>query len=168
MSYTPSIGNLTTKLSNAWTAAKKWWNNNVKLSIPSLSFKVTYTTSGLGTVKKAIVNALGLSGWPKLSFAANGGIFDAGSLIWAGERGPEVVANASGGKTGVMNVDQMQDAVFEGVYAAVMAANRASQGEGGNQSINVYLDGKQITATVEKHQRERGASIMGNQVYNYG
>ena len=79
----------------------------------------------------------------------------------------EIQANAGGGKTGVMNVDQMQDAVFEGVYAAVMAANRASQGDGG-QAINVYLDGKQITATVEKRQRERGASIMGNQVYNYG
>ena len=116
----------------------------------------------------SIMNALDLPGWPKLSFAAAGGIFDAGSLIWAGERGAEIVANAGGGKTGVMNVQQMSDAVFEGVYAAVMAANRASQGEGGSQSINVYLDGKQITAAVEKRQRERGANIMGNQVYNYG
>jgi len=49
-----------------------------------------------------------------------------------------------------------------------MAANRASQGDGGGQSINVYLDGKQITATVEKRQRERGANLMGTQVYNYG
>ena len=103
-----------------------------------------------------------------MTAAAAGGIFDAGSLIWAGERGAEVVANAGGGKTGVMNVQQMSDAVFEGVYAAVMAANRASHGEGGAQSINVYLDGKQITAAVEKRQRERGANIMGNQVYNYG
>jgi hypothetical protein len=95
-------------------------------------------------------------------------VFDTGSLIWAGERGPEVVANASGGKTGVMNVAQMSDAVYEGVYAAVRAANRASQGDGGAQSINVYLDGKQITAAVEKRQRERGASLMGNQVYHYG
>ena len=103
-----------------------------------------------------------------LKFAAAGGVFDTGSLIWAGERGAEVVANASGGKTGVMNVNQMQEAVYEGVYAAVMAANRASQGDGGSQSVNVYLDGRQITAAVEKRQRERGASIMGKQVYNYG
>ena len=30
-----------------------------------------------------------------------------------------------------------------------------------------YLDGKEITHTVEQHQRERGASIMGNEVYSY-
>ena len=166
--FTPGIGSIQKKLQDAWAAAKTWWKNNVKLSIPSMSFKVTYSTSGLGKVQKAVIKALGLSGWPKLSFAANGGIFDVGSLIWAGERGPEVVANAGGGKTGVMNVQQMSDAVFEGVYAAVIAANRASQGEGGGQAINVYLDGKQITAVVEKRQRERGTTIMGNQVYSYG
>ena len=66
-----------------------------------------------------------------------------------------------------MNVAQMQDAVYEGVYAAILAASRASSGEGGGQAVYVYLDGKQITAAVEKRQRERGASLMGNQVYNY-
>ena len=167
LSYTPSIGSIKSKLQSAWSTAKSWWNKNVKLSIPSLSFKVTYTTSGLGSVKKAIVNALGLKGWPKLSFAKYGGMFDAGSLIWAGEAGAEIVANAGGGKTGVMNVDQMSDAVYEGVYAAVMAAMRASNGGSGEQNVNIYLDGKQITSVVEKRQRERGASIMGNQVYSY-
>ena len=100
-------------------------------------------------------------------FSAFGLKYITGSLIWAGERGPEVVANAAGGKTGVMNVDQMQDAVFEGVYAAVMAANRAAGSENA-PAFNIYLDGKQITATVEKRQRERGSTIMGNQVYTYG
>ena len=154
------------KLVSAWNTAKDWWNRNVKLSIPSLSFKVTYTTEGLGTIKKAIVNALGLPGWPKLSFAANGGIFDMGSLVWAGEAGPEIVANAGGGKTGVMNVQQMSEAVYEGVYSAVIAAMRASE-SGGSQSVNVYLDGRQVYASMEQHRKERGASLMGNQVYSY-
>lgn len=167
LSFTPTIGSIKSKLQSAWNTAKSWWSKNVKLSIPSLSFKVTYTNDGLGTVKKAIVKALGLSGWPKLSFAKNGGIFDTGSLIWAGEAGAEVVANAGGGKTGVMNVDQMSEAVYEGVYAAVIAAMRATGGNGGEQAVNVYLDGKQITSAVEKRQHERGASIMGNQVYSY-
>lgn len=166
LSYTPSVGSIKDKLSTAWNTAKTWWNNNVKLSIPSLSFKVTYTE--VTGWKKAIVSALGLQGWPKLSFAASGGIFDTGSLVWAGEAGPEIVANAGGGKTGVMNVQQMSEAVYEGVYAAVVAAMRSSGGNGnGAQSVNVYLDGKQITATVEKRQRERGATIMGSQVYSY-
>ena len=150
-----------------WANVKKWWGEKAgslkaKLDISLPTINITWGK----------VTAFGKEfSYPKsfkLDFAAAGGIFDAGSLIWAGEHGAEIVANAGGGKTGVMNVDQMADAVFEGVYAAVMAANRASQGEGGNQSINVYLDGKQITATVEKRQRERGASIMGNQVYGYG
>ena len=158
---------LVSKISDGWNAVKKWWSNNVKLSIPSLSLKVTYTTSGLGTVKKAIVNALGLQGWPKISFAANGGIFDMGSLVWAGESGPEIVANAGGGRTGVMNVQQMSDAVYEGVYSAVVAAMRAGGGNGGTQAVNVYLDGREITSSVERRQHERGASIMGSQVYSY-
>lgn len=161
-SYTPSIGSIKDKLSSAWSTAKTWWNKNVKLSIPSLKFKVSYSTPSSKTMK-AIMKALDLPGWPKLSFAAGGGIFDQGSMIWAGERGPEVVANAAGGKTGVMNVAQMQDAVYEGVYAAVIAGMRASAG-GSAQSVNVYLDGRQITATVEQRQRERGATIMGKQV----
>ena len=150
-----------------WEEIKSWWNKNVKFSIPSLSFKVSYTTSGLGTIKNAIVKALNLPGWPKLSFAKNGGMFDAGSLIWAGEAGAEVVANAGGGKTGVMNVQQMQEAVYEGVYSAVVAAMRAGGGNGGSQSVNVYLDGKKLTQSVERHQRERGASFVGRQAYGY-
>ena len=54
------------------------------------------------------------------------------------------------------------------VASAVCIDKVYTQGDGGGQAVNVYLDGKQITATVEKRQRERGASIMGNQVYNYG
>ena len=77
------------------------------------------------------------------------------------------MATAAGGKTGVMNVQQMQDAVYEGVFAAVSAAMRGNGGGEGTQAVNVYLDGKQITAAVEKRQRERGAAIMGNEVYSY-
>ena len=164
LSYTPSIGSIKDKVISAWNSAKKWWNSNVKLStklnvqVPTIKVKWD-TASAFG---KEFRYPTGFS----LKFAADGGIFDAGSLIWAGERGAEIVANAGGNKTGVMNVQQMQDAVYEGVYAAVTAAMRGQNG-GGNQSVNVYLDGRQITASVEKRQRERGASLMGNEVYSY-
>lgn len=164
MSYTPSIGSIKDKVVSAWNTAKKWWSSNAKLStklnisVPTIKVKWE-TASAFG---KEFRYPTGFT----LKFAADGGIFDAGSLIWAGERGPEVVANASGGKTGVMNVQQMQEAVYDGVYAAVVAAMRGS-GERGTQSVNVYLDGRQITAAVEQRQRERGASLMGNEVYAY-
>lgn len=163
-SYTPSIGSIVDKVKSAWNTAKSWWNKNVslstKLNIKVPTIKVNWAeASAFG---KTFKYPTGFS----LKFAADGGIFDAGSLIWAGERGAEVVANASGGKTGVMNVQQMQEAVYEGVFAAVSAAMRGNNG-GGSQSVNVYLDGRQITAAVEQRQHERGASIMGNEVYGY-
>lgn len=164
MSYTPSIGSIADKIKSAWNTAKSWWNKNAKLStkldvkVPKITVKWD-TASAFG---KSFKYPTGFS----LKFAAAGGIFDQGSLIWAGERGPEVMAEAAGGKTGVMNVQQMQDAVYEGVFAAVSAAMRGNNG-GGEQVVKVYLDGREITSSVEAHQRERGASIMGNEVYAY-
>jgi hypothetical protein len=39
---------------------------------------------------------------------------------------------------------------------------------GGERTINVMLpDGRVLASYVDKSQRERGASIMGNQVYAY-
>lgn len=165
LSYTPSIGSIKDKIVSAWNTAKKWWSSNA-----SLSAKLNISVPKL-TVNWGEVSALGKTfKYPKsfsVKFAADGGIFDKGSLIWAGERGPEVMATAAGGKTGVMNVQQMQDAVYEGVYAAVSAAMRGSDGGRGSQAVNIYLDGRKITASVEQHQRERGASLLGNEVYSY-
>lgn len=163
--YTPNIGSIRDKLSSAWKTAKDWWNRNVKLSIPSLSFKVSYSTKGLNGVQKAITKVLNLPGWPKLSFAANGGMFEQGSMIWAGERGAEIVANASGGKTGVMNVQQMYQAVYDATYSAMVATRQTQQPSGG--SYNLYIDGKQVTSTVEKTQKNRGATIFGTEVYSF-
>ena len=165
LSYTPSIGSIKDKLVSAWNTAKSWWKN----SVGSLSTKLNISIPKI-TVKWDTISALGKEfRYPtgfKLTYAAAGGIFDQGSLVWAGERGPEIVANAAGGKTGVMNVEQMQDAVYEGVFAAITAA-MSGKSESGSQAVNVYLDGRQITAAVEQRQRERGATIMGNGVYSY-
>ena len=164
LSYTPSIGSIKDKIVSAWNTAKKWWTSNASLStklnvsVPKITVKWE-TASAFG---KEFRYPTGFS----LKFAANGGIFDQGSMIWAGERGPEIVANAAGGKTGVMNVQQMQDAVFEGVYSAVMAAMRGKNNEGSGE-IRVYLDGREISASVKKHERESGANIMGNEVYSF-
>ena len=58
--------------------------------------------------------------------------------------------------------------VSHGVYSAVLAAMSASSRDDGEQHFNIYLDGKQITASVEKRQRERGASLMtGGTAYGY-
>ena len=97
---------------------------------------------------------------------AAGGFPNAGQMFVAREAGPKLVGTI-GNRTAVANNDQIVEAVSEGVYVAVMNAMRANTGDGGQAVVNVYLDGKQLTSAVEKRQRERGASIMGTQVYAY-
>ena len=93
---------------------------------------------------------------------ADGGFVGAGQMFIAREAGPELVGNING-RTAVANNDQIVAAVSQGVYSAVVAAMSASSGSGG-QSVNVYLDGRQITAAVEKRQSERGMQLIGNQL----
>lgn len=96
---------------------------------------------------------------------ATGGFVDDGQLFIAREAGAEMVGSMNG-HTAVANNDQIVEGIYRGVYDAVTAA--MSQNGGGSTDVNVYLDGKKITAAVEKRQRERGASIMtGGVTFGY-
>lgn len=75
----------------------------------------------------------------------------------------EIAGKFSNGKSVVANNQQIVDGIAAGVYEAVVAAMRATSGSS-NQSVNVYLDGRQITAAVEKRQSERGMQLVGNQL----
>lgn len=86
---------------------------------------------------------------------ATGGFPDEGEMFIAREAGPELVGRI-GGRTAVANNDQIVSSVSKGVYDAMRAAEGNNTG---NFDVKVYLDGKQITAAVEKRQRERGATI---------
>jgi len=93
---------------------------------------------------------------------AQGGFPDQGQMFIAREAGPELVGNI-GGRTAVANNDQIVESVSAGVYSAVREAMGGITGQGGGQSVNfnLYLDGRQITNTVEQVQKERGLSLMG-------
>ena len=80
--------------------------------------------------------------------------------MWASEYSS---ANARGSSANTMSVEEMQEAVYEGVLAAMMAGQNGSSGN----EFYVYLDGRQITANVEKRQRERGVSIMGSEIKGF-
>lgn len=99
---------------------------------------------------------------PPIPTMASGGYVDAGQMFIAREAGPELVGNING-RTAVANNDQIVSAVSQGVYSAVLAAMGQSNGSN-RQNVNVYLDGKQITAAVEKRQSERGLALVGNQL----
>lgn len=99
---------------------------------------------------------------PDIPYLANGGFVDAGQMFIAREAGPELVGSING-RTAVANNDQIVSAVSQGVYSAVLAAMGQSNGSNG-QNVNVYLDGKQIYASVKKTESERGMALVGNQL----
>lgn len=172
------------KLDEAWKAVKDFFGvdewkkkvedavkaikDNFKMpSFPKIKLSVTYDKN-IGAVKKAICDALGLDGWPNLKWStyAQGGFPTTGQMFIAREAGPELVGNING-RSAVVNNDQIVAAVSQGVYSAVVSAMGVGN-QNGVQEIKVYLDGKQIMATVEKHQKERGATLMtGGMAYGY-
>ena len=62
----------------------------------------------------------------------------------------------------------MRDAVYNGCYNAFLdIMKRYGEDLMKGQDVNIYLDGKQIAASVDKVKKDRGVSIMGTEVYSY-
>jgi hypothetical protein len=84
-----------------------------------------------------------------------GGFPDIGQLFVARESGAEMVG-AIGNRTAVANNDQIVDGIRSGVFEAVRAAMSDNNNSNRPLEVRVYLDGKEITKSVEKVQREKG------------
>lgn len=160
------VENIKSGLKDKWDELKKWWSElelpEFKIKTPHLSWSSTAATGWIAET----LSALGMpTKIPKLnvSWYAQGGFPDVGEMFIARESGPEMVGRI-GGRNAVANNDQIVTAVSEGVYAAVVSAMGQSQSSGGSQNVNVYLDGKLIYQSVKKTERERGMSLMGNQL----
>lgn len=66
------------------------------------------------------------------------------------------------------NSEDMRDAVYNGCYNAFLDIwQRYGEEISDGRDVKVYLDGKQLTASVEKTQKARGMTIMGTEVYSY-
>jgi hypothetical protein len=178
----PTVSQAVSLGKSGWSSVKNWIG-----TMPTLSAPIKLAKSGWSTIKSWLgsldfklnfkLPKIGIE-WGSKTFAgfkisypknfytyALGGFPDMGEMFIAREAGPEMVGKI-GNKTSVANNEQIVEAVSEGVYAAVLAAMRQSESNGA-QSVNVYLDGRQITANVEKHQRERGTVLVRNGVYAY-
>jgi hypothetical protein len=143
---------------SGWSSIKSWLGN--------LDFKLNFKLPKIGINWGSKTVAGFKISYPTGFYTyAKGGFPDIGELFVAREAGPELVGKM-GSKTTVANNQQIVEGISEGVYAAVLAAMRASESNG-DRAVNVYLDGRQITSAVEQRQRERGSSIMGKQVYSY-
>lgn len=169
-SVSVGVSSIKDKLVSAWNTAKDWFNKqSLKLNIKTPHFSVGWNYNISNTMANIADFLFDKRALPKIdvSWYAQGGMPAMGELFVANEAGPELVGKI-GSRNAVVNNDQIVAAVSEGVYAAVVAAMKATAGQGGNgQAVNVFLDGKQITSVVEQRQRERGATVMGTQVFSY-
>lgn len=81
---------------------------------------------------------------------ANGGLPDKGTLFRAGEAGAEIVYNTPSGQSGVVNVQQIEQAM----YGALVRYGKSNGGNG--QPIKVYLDGEKVYQNTTAHAKRRG------------
>lgn len=66
------------------------------------------------------------------------------------------------------NSSDLQGAVYNGCYNAFLDIfQRYGDEITGGKEVRLFIDGKQITASVEKQQADRGVQIMGTEVYSY-
>lgn len=165
-SATTAFETMKTNILTTWENLKSGISTKVASISTTVSGMVSAVRSAVESVKSKLSEIGGkvsdkVSGWwNSITGYASGGFPEVGQLFIAREAGAEMVGSI-GGRTAVANNDQIVQGIYEGVLAAMQAS-------GGNNSggfdVNVYLDGKQITAAVEKRQRERGATIYSGGV----
>ena len=84
--------------------------------------------------------------------------------------GSTTSANGYYGNTssGATSSSDLQGAVYNGCYNAFLDIfQRYGDEITGGKEVRLFIDGKQITASVEKQQADRGVQIMGTEVYSY-
>lgn len=70
--------------------------------------------------------------------------------------------------TSGVSASDLRSAVHDGCYNAFLDIfQRYGDEITGGKEIKLFIDGKQITASVEKQQSDRGVQIMGTEVYSY-
>lgn len=127
--------------------------NKIKINVPDGIAKLAGMASGTSF-------GFNIAPIPEL---ANGGMVGKGQMFIANEAGPELVGSF-GGKSGVMNNNQIVDAVSEGVFRAVSSA-LASQSKS-NQSGDVILKigeaefGRIAAKSINNASRQAGVALV--------
>lgn len=76
-----------------------------------------------------------------IQMKAVGGFATKGSLFYAGEAGPELVTQTSGGGSTIMNMKQLEDAVARGFIRGFASTDRGYEEE---DTTDVYVDGQKL------------------------
>ena len=93
----------------------------------------------------------------ELEYHANGGLATKGSLFYAGEAGPELVTQTSGGGSTIMNMKQLEDAVARG-FVRGFAATESTDDNG--EPTNVYVDGQPLFTIIRGIAKRNGYDFV--------
>ena len=133
-----------------------------------ISFDVPDWVPGIGGKKLGFnISTIKEVSIPRL---AEGGVVTQGQMFIAREAGAELVGSV-GRRTAVMNNDQIVESVSNGVAVANEEQNALLREQNSllrallEKETNTYIDGKKITKSVEKHQRERGRVLVTGGTY---
>ena len=84
---------------------------------------------------------------------AVGGLATKGSLFYAGEAGPELVTQTSGGGSTIMNMKQLEDAVARGFIRGFASTDRGYED---SDETNVYVDGQRLFNVMRNTAKRNG------------
>ena len=93
----------------------------------------------------------------ELEYHANGGLATKGSLFYAGEAGPELVTQTSGGGSTIMNMKQLEDAVARGFIRGFASTDNGYED---NDTTEVYVDGQRLFNIMRNTAKRNGYDFV--------
>lgn len=132
--------------------------------------KLATAVKNLPTSKTLTITAIYKTSGGSPKQYASGGFPQVGEAFIAREAGPELVGTI-GRRTAVANNDQIVEGIASGVSVANSESNALLREQNSllramlEKESGVYLDGKQITKSVENHQRQRGRVLVTGGAY---
>ena len=155
-------------MSSLFNNIKQMWND-LKSSFSNFSFNMSASVSSSGSSgggggdSRASLSSIGdieeLTPVTSMDVPtlASGGVLRTGQLFIANERAPELVGNI-GGRTGVMNNDQIVEAVSAGVASAVAQ----TLGGVGQQELTTTISGDDLQLVLNRANQKRSTGISNN------
>ena len=94
---------------------------------------------------------------PNIGLKAKGGLATKGSLFYAGEAGPELVTQTSGGGSTIMNMKQLEDAVARGFIRGFAATDNGYEND---DTTEVYVDGQRLFNIMRNTAKRNGFDFV--------
>lgn len=91
------------------------------------------------------------------SWKADGGLATKGSLFYAGEAGPELVTQTSGGGSTIMNMKQLEDAVARGFIRGFASTDKGYEDK---DTTEVYVDGQRLFNIMRNTAKRNGYDFV--------